>query len=55
VAAIQSGDDFEAESFGERYDGGVDGPKGQIVIAAYELGDPHPIPWQNRRGGEVSG
>jgi hypothetical protein len=55
VAAIQCGDDLDAEPFGERDDGGVDGPKGQIVIARYEFRDPHPIPWQNRRGGEVSG
>ncbi|MEA2328580.1 MAG: hypothetical protein QOE68_3539 [Thermoanaerobaculia bacterium] len=35
--------------------GCVDGPEGQIVIAGYELCDPHPIAWQNRRGSEVSG
>ena len=55
VVAIQCGDDLDAESFGERDDGGVDGPKRQIVVARYELRDPHPIAWQNRRGGEVSG
>lgn len=54
VPAIERGDDLEAESFGERYDGGVDGPKGKIVIAGYELRDAHPIPWQNGRGSEVS-
>ena len=55
VAAIQRGDHLEAESFGERDDGGVDGPKGQIVVARDELRDPHPIAGQDGRGGEVSG
>ena len=44
VAAIQRGDDLEAEPLGERHDGCVDSPKGQIVIAGYELRDTHPIP-----------
>ncbi len=55
VAAIQRGDDLETKSFGKGHDGCVDGSKWQIVIAGYELRDPHPIAWQNRRGGEVSG
>jgi hypothetical protein len=54
VAAIQCGDDLDSESFGERHDGGVHRPKRQIVVARYELRDPHPITWQHRRGGEVS-
>jgi hypothetical protein len=54
VPVIQRRDDFNAESFGKRHDGGIDGPKREIVIAGYELRDAHPIAWQNRRGGEVS-
>jgi hypothetical protein len=55
VAAIQCGDDLKAESLGEGHDGGVDGPKRQIVIARNELRDPHPITGQDGRGGEVPG
>lgn len=55
VAAIQRGDDLDTQPFGECHDGGVDGSKGQIVIAGHELRDPHPIAWKNRRSREVSG
>jgi hypothetical protein len=55
VAAIQCGDYLGAESFGERHDGCIHRPERQIVVARYELRDPHPIAWQDGRGSEVSG
>jgi len=43
VAPIQRGDGTDAQSLGEGYHGCVDGPEREIVIAAHELGNPHPI------------
>jgi len=55
VTAIQSGDDLDPESFGKCYDGCVNRPERQIVIAGDELRDPHPIARENRRSREISG
>jgi hypothetical protein len=55
VPSIQRRDDIEAQSFGERYDGRVDGSQRQIAISGYELCDPYPIASENRCCDEVSG
>ena len=54
VPSIQRGDDIEAKSLGKRHNGRVDGAEGQIAISRDELGDPHPIAWENRCRSEVS-
>ena len=54
VPAIQRRDDIEAQSFGKRDDGCIDGSQGQVAIASYELGDPYPIARKNRYRREVS-
>jgi hypothetical protein len=54
VPSIQCRDDFESQPFGERYDGGIDGPEGEIAISGYEFRDPYPIARENRSRDEVS-
>lgn len=48
VASIQRRNGTDAESLGECHDGRINCPEGKIVVAAYELRDPHPIAGEHR-------
>lgn len=54
VPSVQCCDDTVAEPLGKRYDGSVDGAEGQIAVSRDQLGDPYPVPFDHRRGDEVS-
>jgi hypothetical protein len=54
VPSIQCRDDIVPQPFGKGDDRRVDGSQGQIAVSGYELCDPYPIAWENRRRSKVS-